>query len=445
MPPLSLADAPPVHDHYDPGFAPGELPAPVPFALADLAAWHGVDPQPKEFIMPGYVPRRELTLVTGAGGANKSTFGQQLATCVAAGVPMLGVGVAQARALYVTAEDDEDRLHWMQTHICKALDVDMATLVGKLNLASLRGRLANELATFDFEGRLRVAAAYHSLRLTIERTGAELIVLDNSAHLFGGNESDRQQVTGFINLLYSLCRDLGCTIILVAHTNKQGDSWSGSTAWLNAVRSQVLIERPKDAADPDTRVLTLGKANYARQGDELPFRWHNFALILETDLPTDQRTEIAANAAASAANEAFLACLRARNDQGDGRAVGPSPGPNYAPAQFEGMPQAKHYRRDDLKRAMDRLFEIGKIQSVTTRNTAKGRDVTVIVEAQNSTPNAHPERFPNTDPERSRTNGNASPRTHSPLKGGRGAAQEAAAPSDDDIIWDADHGGQRDA
>src|SRR3546814_2783785 len=94
------------------------------------------------------------------------------------------------------------------------------------------------------------------LRTTIERAGAELVILDNAAHLFSGNENDRQQVTAFTNLLYAICRDQGATVALISHSNKAGDSYSGSTAWVNAVRSQIVLERPSDATDPDERILT---------------------------------------------------------------------------------------------------------------------------------------------------------------------------------------------
>lgn len=406
---------------------PGET-----FPIADLSLWSRTAATPKAFLMAGFVPARELTLATGAGGANKSTFGQQLATCTAAGVPMLGVDVQQGSALYVTAEDDEDRLHWMQEHICKALSIRMDTLAGKLHLVSLRGRLGNELAIFDADGKLRPAPAFGVLRGTLRATRAKLLVIDNAAHVFAGNENDRGQVTAFVNLLYSLCVDLGVTIILVAHANKAGDTYSGSTAWLNAVRSQIVLSRPEGSMDPDERVLTLGKANYARQGEELRFRWHDFALVRETDLPVDVRAEYAAVAQTTGDNATFLACLREREKQGDGRAVGPTPGPNYAPSQFEGMPQAKGVRRDRLKAAMDRLFTIGAIETHTYRNTSKGRDVTIIRERPGgSFPN--PELAPRTVPEHSpRTTPNSSPdlpRAHTlPLKGETGAAFRAAAP-----------------
>ena len=398
------------------------------FPIIDLAAWEGVQPRPKPFIMPGFVPERELTLATGSGGTNKSTFGQQLATCCAAGVPMLGVDVQQCATIYITAEDDEDRLHWMQEHICRALDLRFGDLTGKLHLASLRGRLGNELATFDNEGKLRPAPSFKVLRATIERTRAQLVVLDNAAHLFAGNENDRQQVTAFVNLLYSLCQDLGVTIMLVAHANKSGDTYSGSTAWLNAVRSQIVLERPEGAVDPDERLLTLGKANYARQGAELRFRWHEFALKLDRDLADTTRAELAESVAKAGANAAFLSCLRARAAQGEGRGVGPNSGPNYAPTQFEGMPEAKGFKRRELKRAMDRLFSLGMIESYAFENKGKARFVTLIREIPEPprTPSrTAPEHTTRTPPNDART----APRTHLYTTYMEGAAHEGGAPS----------------
>lgn len=398
------------------------------FPIADLAAWEGVQPKPKSFIMPGFVPARELTLATGSGGANKSTFGQQLATCCAAGMPMLGVDVQQCATLYITAEDDEDRLHWMQEHMCRALGVSMGDLRGKLHLVSLRGRLGNELATFDQEGKLRPSSSFKILRATIEQAGAQFVVLDNAAHLFAGNENDRQQVTAFVNLLYSLCQDLGVTIMLVAHANKAGDSYSGSTAWLNAVRSQIVLGRPEGAIDPDERILTLGKANYARQGEELRFRWHEFALKLDSDLPETARAEMVDAILVAGANAAFLACLRARAKQGEGRGVGPNSGANYAPAQFEGMPEAKGFNRQSLKQAMDRLFSLGRIETYQFENKGKGRSVTLIREVPERprTPSrTAPEHTSRTLPNDART----PPHTHPYTTYMEGAAQEAAAPS----------------
>lgn len=359
----------------------GEAPL-KPLPMFDLALLGGAEPEARQWILPDYIPAGEITLFTGPGGAGKSLFAQQMATCLAGAVPFLGMATTGAKTLYVTAEDDNNELHRRQRNILRS--IGLVDLSGKLFLSSLRGRLGNELATFDRDGELERTKTFYELRDTITMTGAKLIILDNVAHLFTGNENDRGQVTRFVNLLYSLVKEYGVSIVLIGHPNKSGDAYSGSTAWLNAVRSQIEINRIRDGdgavLDPDARALNLGKANYARAGTELHFRWHEFAFVLDADLPPDTRAEMDQAIKANGENTAFLNCLRARAEQGEGRYVGPSSGPNYAPSQFEGMAQAKGYRRTALKRAMDRLFSIGAIETHTYRNTSKGRDVTIIRE-----------------------------------------------------------------
>ncbi|SFR97584.1 AAA family ATPase [Sphingomonas jatrophae] len=334
--------------------------APETFPIADLAAWAASEPTPKAFVMAGYIPHGEVTLLTGPGGTNKSTLGLQLCISRAAGLPLLGVDVEPGAALYITAEDDDPRNHWMAKKIAARVGTTLDRLVGRLAIVSLRGRLNNELATFDNEGRLLVQPTFKLLRTTLEKTGAKLVVLDNIAHLFAGNENDRTHVTAFINLLYQLCRDLDVTVVLIGHPNKAGDSYSGSTAWLNAVRSQIVLGRPEGDPDADKRVLTIGKANYARQDSMLTFRWHDFALVRDAELPADVRQQLAATAAAASDNQLFLDCLRARNEQR--RAVSEKVSPTYAPKVFSSMAEARGVSKQRLEQAMERLFRVGAIE-----------------------------------------------------------------------------------
>ena len=400
------------------------------FPIADLTAWARTEPAPKAFTMAGFIPAGEVTLFTGPGGSNKSTFGLQLCACAAASLPMLGVAVAAGPALYVTAEDEDRENHWRLRKIAGWIGTSLDRLAGKLHVVSLRGRLNNELATFDAEGRLHVAPAMRLLRATIEATGSRLIVLDNVAHLFAGNENDRAHVTAFVNLLYQLCRDLSVTVVLIGHPNKAGDSYSGSTAWLNAVRSQIVLERPEGSPDPDARLLTLGKANYARQGEELTFRWHDFALVQDMELAPNVREELAATAAASGDNAIFLACLEARAR--DGLIVSPNVSPNYAPAQFEAMPLAKGIGKVRLRAAMERLLSIGAIEVFDRENKDKGRSIKALRVGPRTSPHGFPDasrtvsgRIPGRTPDQAPHDPAHTP----PLKGGEGAATRAAAPS----------------
>lgn len=135
---------------------------------------------------------------------------------------------------------------------------------------------------------------------------------------------------------------------------------------------------------------------------------------------------------ANAANSAFLACLRQRESEGIERAVGPHTGPNYAPSQFEGMPQAKGLKRAALKQAMDRLYQAGLIETKQVERPGKAGLKSIIVEASPNSPNALPNasrtRSPNTPltpPEH--------PRTHSVYTSYiAGAGFEPDAPAEDE-------------
>lgn len=347
------------------------------------------DPPDRDWILPGYIPAREVTLFTGPGGAGKSLFAQQLATAVATGAPMLGLptpGGDETNALYVTAEDGEDELWRRQPRCLAAIGKTRADLSDDgfdwLHLVSLRGRIGNELVTFDRDGELQTTEAFDKLRDTLVDTGASLLILDNVGHLFAGNENDRGQVTRFVNALYKLVRTYGVTILLVAHPNKSGDDYSGSTAWRNAVRSQINLARLEGEAgelDPDARNLSVSKANYSRMGEELRFRWHHGAFVRDEDLPTDYAAQLAESIRVQGENETFLRCLRARMEQ-PGREVGPNLGANYAPARFAEMTEAKGLSKQKLAHAMERLLHVGTIK--TDQIKRKGSDMkTIIVEA----------------------------------------------------------------
>lgn len=350
----------------------------LPIATLDLANLANKPAVAKAFTIERMAPAGEVTLFTGPGSGGKSLLAQQFATASAAGLSCLGLAVQPGAAIYLTCEDSLEQLHWRQEHLCRAMGVNMANLAGKLHLSSLRGELGNELGTFAADDTLKPSAAYHRLVAQLHATDAKLVFLDNVAHLFTGNENDRGQVTRFVNLLNRLAGETGAAIVLIAHPNKSGDDYSGSTAWLNAVRSQVTIDHVKEAdgliLDADARVLTVGKANYAQKGKAVQFRWHNWAYVTEDDLPPDRAKEIAEMAAANGENQLFLRCLRVRN--GQDRPVSESPSSRtYAPRVFAKMSEAKGLQADRLEAAMERLFRIEKIErKVVCRIDRKDRE-----------------------------------------------------------------------
>lgn len=335
--------------------ADGEL-----LPLIDVSEWADQETPARAWALDEFIPDRQATLFTGKGSAGKSKAAQLLSTCAALGIPFLGVPTSQRVALYITWEDDADELHIRQKATAAVHGITLQSLKGRLFLKSMVGELGAELATFDGEGRLRETALFRQIVATAKAIGAQLIALDNSSHIFGGNENNRHEVAAFINLLNNMAREIDGAVVLIGHSNKLGDSFSGSTAWENQVRSRLFMEIPDPDVDADRRIIRREKANYARTGGEIAFRWHKGTFVRDEELPPNVAEDIAAVAAENAHNERFLACLAERKRQG--RAVSERPSPSYAPKVFANMAEAKGSKKKDLERAMDRLFRLGRIE-----------------------------------------------------------------------------------
>jgi hypothetical protein len=110
----------------------------------------GKEVPPRNWLVPGLIPAGTVTLLTGDGGTGKSLLALQLATACALGKPWLGKTVAGGRALFVSAEDDEDELHRRLADVLDAEDASFADL-DQLALRSLAGEdaLLTELDILD--------------------------------------------------------------------------------------------------------------------------------------------------------------------------------------------------------------------------------------------------------------------------------------------------------
>ena len=272
-------------------FAPPPVPMLGGKPLLSPADWQGHRPPPRIWIVDGFVPDRQATLLTGAGATGKSLASQLKSTCIALGMPFLGLETLQRKALYLTCEDDEDELHRRQEAICAGLGVPLSATRDRLYLQSLYGEPGNELCVFDADRMIRPSPRYAEIVATAQQIGVSFVVLDNTSHMFTGNENARSEVAAFTNLCNRMAREISGAVVMVGFPNKAGDSYSGSTAWENQVRSRLYLETPKNedgaVLDADYRVLRNEKANYARKGAEIGFRWSNGTFVLP-DEGTDE-------------------------------------------------------------------------------------------------------------------------------------------------------------
>lgn len=335
--------------------------------IVSVGDWAGKPVPKRMWLIEGWLPMQRATLLTGEGGSGKSLIAQQMATCVAAGLPFMGLDTREVNSLYVTCEDDRGELWRRQAAICASLGISMADLDGRLFTLSRCGEMDNSLVNFTVDGAM-FAQFYNQISATIAAHDISFLVLDNIAHLFEGNENIRQHAAIFCNALEALCRAHGSlTILFLGHPPKApGGQFSGSTAWENQVRSRIYLERPKDDAgcgDDDLRVLRRAKANYAKAGDSIAMRWQDWAFVLHDRDAGDWHAEMASTGASAADNDLFMSLLALRDQQG--RTVSARPrAPNYAPREFAKMPQARRRTAEQFEHAMERLFALQHIEEV---------------------------------------------------------------------------------
>lgn len=376
----SNAPAPPPLDEEDPGWT--EPPedadaepdieaaavvddAPEILNVVHPADWQGTQPPVRVWRWKNFIPDMQATLITGAGASGKSLATQQMATCVAMGLPFLGVETRRCPSLYITCEDDLDELHRRQDAINAALGISPEATRGHLFLVSLQGEIANELAVFTQDGEMTIARRFAEIAQTCHELGVKHVTIDNTAHTFSGNENDRHQVAAFVNLNNRLAQKIGGSVLMVGHPNKAGDSYSGSTAWENQVRSRLYLEVPKNGdegvpVDPDMRVIRNEKANYSQRGAEVTFYWLKGAFVTEEQMPQGNEREMRESAAAAYENGLFLTLLDKLTEQRRQVSHAPNVG-TYAPKVMAAMPEARGLQKASLARAMERLFALGEI------------------------------------------------------------------------------------
>jgi RecA-family ATPase len=397
--------------------------------IIDTTRWIDAEPPEDRWIAPGWLMRGTAALLVGEDGVGKSLLAQQLCTCAAAAKPFLGVEVVQVPSLYITCEDKPEQLWKRQRAINYALGlpIDCAPAA----LSSLVGHPDVQLGHFDARRVFVPGKALKGIAEHAKLRGFGLIVLDNLAHFFTGNENVRPEVAAFCSALEWLAIEADAAVVLLAHPNKAGAEYSGSTAWSAHVRQRWYMDRPRveglPIGDPDARILRKSKANYSSTGDEIAFRWTQWAFRRLEDMEDGEAAHVIATSHATVENEVFLTCLRERNRQE--RPVSDSKASRtYAPKEFAAMGEAKGTSIAGLEAAMDRLFRLGRIQrGVACRSGRKDREG--LVECADL--RADPALTPRADVRRPLRADRAD--THLPLKGETGAPLEgAAAPSPND-------------
>lgn len=312
-------------------------------------------------------PMRNVTLVSGDGGTGKSLLITQLGAAVAGRALWLGREVRHGIVLYFSAEDDEAETHIRLSEICAAEGIDLAGL-HELGIAVLAGKdavLASEQAR---TATLQATPLWGALCDSVYSNSPILVVLDNLADVFAGNENSRPLARQFIGMLRGLAIQCNCAIVLLSHPSltgiNSGTGTSGNTAWSNSVRSRLYLRRDlaDDGSEDDQaiRLLETKKSNYGPIGEQMRLRWEAGRFIALDEPRTETGDPIAQ---ATKAERVFLHLLRWHLQRD--KFVSPNKSVSYAPKVFACHPQAEGVKSRQFESAMTILLDQRRIEIYT--------------------------------------------------------------------------------
>lgn len=373
----------------------GNLASPRWPAPVNLGALARTEPRPPQWIVPDWLPAGYAALHSGHGGTGKSAITLHLAACIASGRPWFGIPTERRPVLFVSCEDRVDVLHWRLARICNHLDIDLADLCSHLDVLDLVGHDAI-LWSPQVIKTGQPSPAFRELRRTVEKTGAEVLIIDGISDTFGGAENARAEVRAYIAALLSLIDPERGAVILIGHVDKAtanngatGNGYSGSTAWHNSVRARWYL-RPESGGEGELTgdlLLEQQKSNHGTSGRSIRFTWDRDAHLF-TGRPVTPATALDHAAHDRRERAGILAAMRAVIAAGD-----------YIPAATTGQRTAFHVLsarpefpdsiprnsagRRHFWRQIEALRQMGEVTEDAIRRTNR-HSTAVLVLATNS-------------------------------------------------------------
>ena len=349
---------------------------PIELETINAASLAGKQVPRQHWLVEDLIPEGNVTLLSGDGATGKSLLALQLAVAVATGSHWIGLKPQAGSVLFLSAEDEIEELHRRLVRIAPKLDA-----LGQLTIIPLAGKDAVLSAPAGRDGLLKPTAIYTALRHIVEKRRPTLLVLDTLADLFGGDEIKKVHVRQFLNMLRELAIEFDVTVLLLSHPSQagltSGSGMSGNMAWNNSVRSRLYFERRVNKFDgseddADIRVLTTKKSNRAASGGKIVVRWRDGGFVRENQASDSRNIN-------HDADRVFLTLLA--QFEREERFVSDRPSAAYAPAVFAKHPKAEGMNKSVFQKAMDRLFEAGKIKVEEVGPASKRRRKIAIADA----------------------------------------------------------------
>jgi AAA domain len=233
----------------------------------------------REWVIPGLLLRKMLTVLVAPSGSGKSLLTLQVAIALATGREWAGWRPrGPLRVMIVNAEDDTDEV---RRRLAAALFKMAVTAEQRAEIAETRRLLAadstNGVVLAQFNNRTKTLVRtplMEKLINTIQHSGVDVVFVDPFAETFEGDENSNSELKWAGMLWREVARRTGVAICLVHHTKKYATGMAGDVDAARGASALIGIARIVSTLFPMTEkeaesnnVPVDQRGNYLRYDD----------------------------------------------------------------------------------------------------------------------------------------------------------------------------------
>ena len=226
--------------------------------ISALDVWNEPD---LTWLIDRWLPETGVGSLFGETGTWKTFLAVHLLLCVTTGRTFLGRTVARpGRAVYCMGEGQAGARRRLRAAV-----TDMGWTAPPIGLGYVKApfTLDEEAAVTELIGQIRQAAGGQPVSLVLFDTVVDFYGPDIQENLAG----DAQRI---IAAAQRISRELGCFVLLIAHTGLAGERQRGTSRWKQAWDFEAQAERDKDKDGCGWVRVTKVKEDEKGQG--VPFR-----------------------------------------------------------------------------------------------------------------------------------------------------------------------------
>lgn len=238
----------------------------------DPADWDGVPMPHRAWWLRDLIPSRHVTFLAGEDGVGKSHLALQWSVASALGVGTVCGVPMDGRVLYL-GRDEPDAFQRRLARLVEHHGHGLADLRGRFLLIPMDDHEPTFARPVEDDAKTRTPVWRQFMEACLEFQ-PDLIVIDNDAEMFGG-EQDPRQTRHFLGLLRRLAFERECAVLLLSHSDA-----AHAASWSNSARSSLRLDFPAGYdVDPSARVLRIEKSNYAASGTSFALRLDDGAFV----------------------------------------------------------------------------------------------------------------------------------------------------------------------